>query len=147
MSITRMGERKRITTKFTKPSLTRADMAQMCDINVIVAKTHNNEFVLASSYHPQYGDFTLDMPYDRMLEQIQEANDAFYALPAEERRKYGDDPAAWLNAQEARIEEETAEAQAKAAKKAAREAKAKKIADAKETLGIEDISDLEKPKD
>lgn len=147
MSITRIGERKRITTKFTKPSLTRADMAQMCDINVIVAKTQNNEFVLASSHRPEYGDFTLDMPYDKMLEQIQEANDAFYALPAEERRKYGDDPAAWLHAQETRIENEAAEAQAKAAKEEAKKAKAKKIAEAKETLGIDDVSGLEKPKE
>ena len=138
MSITHIGERRRITTKFELPSKTRQEMAHMCDINVIVAKTQGREMVMASMVKPSFGDFSLDLPYDRMLEQLNQANEAFMELPAADRRKYGDDPAAWLAAQEEEIQKAVNEEKAKVAAEKAAKAKAAKIAKAKETLAMEE---------
>lgn len=111
-----------VRKEFKEPSLTRQDMADEVNINTIYRRTQQNtlnSLVLGSSVPPQYGDFEMDMPYDRMLEQINEADEAFMKLPAIERAEYGHSPQAWLEAQERKFKD-----------KLTKDAKAKQKADA-----------------
>ena len=82
-----------LQTHVTGESMTRQDQADLCNINVIYKKTQRGEIVLASEVMPQYGDFSNVNSYDRMLEMINEAEEAFLELSAEERKKYNHDPA------------------------------------------------------
>lgn len=79
-------------TTFTEESLTRQDQKDLVNINKIYAKTQRGELVLASSYNPEYGDFSDVGTYEEVLNKIQAAEEAFFELPASERRKYNDDP-------------------------------------------------------
>lgn len=84
---------ERLQTIVTGESMTRQDQAHLADINVIYAKTQRGEIVLASQRMPEFGDFSDVNSYDVMLEKINEAEDAFMSLSAEERKKYDDSPA------------------------------------------------------
>ncbi|AXQ65963.1 MAG: internal scaffolding protein [Microviridae sp.] len=91
LSICRM-ESKRIQTIVDGESLTRQDQAEMCNINVIYAKTQRGEIVMASRHHPEYGDFSQAVTYDEALNQINDAKEAFNDLPSSERKKYNFSP-------------------------------------------------------
>lgn len=82
-----------VKSEITGESMTRQDQAEACNINVIYAKTQRGEIVLARDVMPTFDDFSNELTYDRMLEAISEAEEAFLELPATERAKYGHDPA------------------------------------------------------
>lgn len=83
----------RVTTSFEGvESMTRQDQAEACNINNIYRKTQQGQLSLMSNKAPTFGDFSDVGTYDTILESINEANEAFMALPSEVRKLYNNDP-------------------------------------------------------
>lgn len=132
-------------TKIVGESLTRQDQAHQVNINTIYAKTQKGELVRMAHNMPEYGDFTNVDTYDKVLEQINQANEAFYNLPAEVRREYHDDPVVYY-------EKITSEAVAKLDADRAEKKKAKAADAAKKELEkarklVEDNKSVTPPND
>lgn len=109
-------------------SMTRQDQAETANINTIYLKTQRGEIVLASDRMPQFGDFSSELRYDEVLEKIMEAEEAFQSLPAEERKKYGNDPRNYYDSVMDDAEKKAAEkAEAEANKKASEKLEADKV--------------------
>ena len=74
----------------------------------------------------RFEDVSEVMDYQEALNKVIAVKDAFMQLPAEERRKFGDDPNNWIQAEVAKQAEEAAKAaqllQAKQAEEAAKAA-------------------------
>lgn len=123
-----------LPTEIVGESMTRQDMAEACNINVIYAKTQRGEIVLSSNVMPEFGDFTQLDSYDVALEKIMEAEEAFASLPAKVRRLYNDDPKTYydkmLEEAQGKYDAKAAEEAAQSKKKAQEQAKA----DARELL-------------
>lgn len=79
-------------------SLTRQDQAHLVNINNIYAKTQRGEFPMGASVLPSYGEFDGITRYDEALDLIRDAQEAFMSLPADVRKKHGNDPAEWYRA-------------------------------------------------
>lgn len=108
------------------------------DINVIFKKTQLGQHVGVAKRNPSFGDFSNTLPYDQMLEQIQEAQDVFMSLPADERRKYKDDPKNYYD-EKFREAVRDAELDAKHRKEIDDEkAKADELAKAKKLLNVKE---------
>jgi len=81
------------------PSLTRQDMAQECDINVIMERYEaTGYFPSVVGREPIYADFT-SVPNNMIdaMAQMHLATDAFMTLPASVRREFGNDPAQFVD--------------------------------------------------
>lgn len=79
-------------------SLTRQDMAEECDINVIMSKYENTGVLPAVVGDPFYADFTsVPMDMQGAMEQLRLAQDAFMTLPARVRREFDNDPAVFVD--------------------------------------------------
>lgn len=73
-------------------SLTQQSAKDECDINVILDRWVRTGDLSTSSSVPQYGDFTGFTDYHSALNTVIEAQDAFDALPAKLRARFGNDP-------------------------------------------------------
>lgn len=76
------------------PSMTRQEFMEECDINTIMARYDAYlSDPMRSIREPQYIDFTV-MPDDLIgvMNQLNEASDAFYRLPALVRREFDNNP-------------------------------------------------------
>lgn len=74
------------------PSLTKqADMKE-ADVNFIMKKYEKTGLLPTIQGVPQYGDFSQVTNYHEAILQIQEAHEAFEALPAKLRLRFGNDP-------------------------------------------------------
>lgn len=79
------------------PTLTQQHFKEHCDINNILsgyAKTGMLEH--AKTYEGRYGDFTASTDYHEAMQQIVTAQAMFDTLPAKIRKKFGNDPAEFL---------------------------------------------------
>lgn len=85
---------------FTEPSLTEQNHRQECEINCIVAK-YKRTGILPDMFsrirEGHYGDFSKVNDYHHAMNQVAEASEAFYELPAEIRKKFDNDPAKMLD--------------------------------------------------
>lgn len=78
------------------PSLAKQSFAEECDINTIVRKFGLTGQMPVGLRMPTFGDF-LDIPdYHSAMNAIREADESFYALPAELRARFGNDPGAFV---------------------------------------------------
>lgn len=79
------------------PSETRQDMADECDINILMKKYEQTGlFPQPQGRQPFYVDAT-DLPtYQEALNMIMAADDAFNALPASIRREFDNNPAKFV---------------------------------------------------
>lgn len=89
----------RVQFETVGPSLTRQESKQECDINRIMQRfektgvlEHRNRFEGA------YGDF-IDAPqsYHEAVNSVLEAQDMFMSLPAKVRKRFGNDPAEFVD--------------------------------------------------
>jgi len=99
MEIRRAYDRIRTQTPIVGESLTSQAHKQECDINRIMlkwAKTGTIEH--RNTFDGQYGDFT-DSPgdYHEAMNQVVQANEMFEGLPSAIRRRFGNDPGAFLD--------------------------------------------------
>lgn len=79
---------------FSKPTMTKQDMADECDINTIVGKHRQTGFMEhVNLQRPVYNDFSSGVEYNEALNSIMAANDLFESLPARVRARCDNDPA------------------------------------------------------
>lgn len=78
-------------------SLTHQSMAPECDINSIMRK-YERTGVLEhrNTFEGQYGDFTNVTDYHESMNQVIAADEMFQTLPAKIRRRFHNDPGAFL---------------------------------------------------
>lgn len=97
--ITAYGPKKRVIFNTAGPSLTHQSMKKECDINGIMARfektgilEHRNRF------EGSYGDFTqTPNDYHESMNAVIAANDMFMTLPAKIRKRFQNDPGAYLD--------------------------------------------------
>ena len=91
------GDRNRITLDTGKESNVEQHHAKDVDINNIMAKyTRTGILEHQRTYNGNYGDFSADISYQEALNTVMLAQDMFMDLPAEVRRKFDNDPGAFL---------------------------------------------------
>lgn len=76
-----------------EPSMTVQSQREEADINVIVKRFGVTGFMPSVPVPPTYGDFTGVSDYRSALEVLNAAKASFLKLPAEVRRRFGNDPA------------------------------------------------------
>lgn len=89
----------RIQFATTGDSLTRQASKQECDINRIMAKFEKTGVLEhRNTFEGQYGDF-IDTPqdYHEAIQQVMDAQEMFMSLPSKLRRRFGNDPAEYLD--------------------------------------------------
>lgn len=80
-----------------KPSLTRQEFAQECDINVILARYQaSGEIDFLNKHAPQYMDTTA-VDFQTAMETVANAQSAFNDLPSHIRDRFENDPAKLLD--------------------------------------------------
>jgi len=89
----------RVQFETTGPSLARQAMKAECDINNVMRK-YEKTGVLEhrNTFEGSYGDYT-DAPqdYHEAINQVMAADAMFASLPATIRRRFGNDPAEYVN--------------------------------------------------
>lgn len=86
LTVRNQFERDRIPKQFEGKSRTRQSEAEAADINFIVRRWQSTgalEHVMRSK--PTFGDFSNVTDYQTAIERVQDAQDAFDALPADVR--------------------------------------------------------------
>lgn len=77
--------------------ITKDSFKDECDINVIMAR-YARTGVLPENYRqPVYADVSEVPSYMEALDVVRQAEDAFYALPAQARLECGNDPAVFVD--------------------------------------------------
>jgi len=80
------------------PSRTKQADAASCDINNILARYRKTGVVEhINRYGGDYGDFTSAQDYHTSLNQVLAAREVFDSLPSQLRRRFGNDPASFLD--------------------------------------------------
>lgn len=80
----------------TEDSMTQQSDVNETDINFIVEKYSRTGQIPQVQVGPLYGDFTGDLDYRNMVEQIAAANAAFHEIPAKIRKEFDNDPAQFI---------------------------------------------------
>lgn len=78
------------------PVLTKQEMRDECDINVIVARFGLTGRMPQSVRLPSYGDFTGVLDFRSALEAVRSAESSFMELPAKVRERFANDPQRFL---------------------------------------------------
>lgn len=90
-------ERRRVQFETTGESMTRQSHKKECDINVIVSRFNKDGVVTHIAKHGgSYGDVT-GADYRTMMNQVVRAQEMFDELPSEVRKRFGNDPATFLD--------------------------------------------------
>lgn len=94
--ITAYGPKIQVKAECDKDGLTKQDMKDDCDINVIMKRYEKTGMVdHVSRYQGQYGDFEA-MEFHEAMNFVIEAQDMFMSLPSKIRARFGNDPGAFL---------------------------------------------------
>lgn len=73
-------------------SRTKQSEKDNCDINNIISRYNATGLMPVSPLPPTYGDFTGIDDYQTALHVLMDAQDAFFNLPADIRKKFDNDP-------------------------------------------------------
>lgn len=68
-----------------------------CDINTIVRRFGLTGVLPSGVRQPTYGDFVGVSDYQSALAVIESADESFYAMPADVRARFGNDPAQFVD--------------------------------------------------
>lgn len=68
-----------------------------CDINIIVRRFGLPGVLPSGVRQPTYGDFVGVSDYQSALAVIESADESFYAMPADVRARFGNDPAQFVD--------------------------------------------------
>ena len=82
---------------FPEPTLCVQSQAEDTDINTIVRRFGLTGELPQGVRSPTYGDFVGTTDYTTALALIQEADEAFYSMPADVRSRFNNQPAAFLD--------------------------------------------------
>lgn len=84
--------RRRVYTINEAPSKTSQEFKAECDVNVIMAKYGRTGVFPSKRTGGMYGDFTKFSDLQAASEIVQNAAEAFQALPAKIRKRFNNDP-------------------------------------------------------
>ena len=88
----------RLQIDFPNPTRTKQASAAECDINILMKRYEKDGIVAHLNEHKgQYGNFLGIPDYQDALNRIQEASDVFNSLPATIRKKFNNDPGAFVD--------------------------------------------------
>lgn len=90
------AEAARTATLNTEKSMTQQNFKDEQDINTIVARVMKTGTLPDIPIPPMYADLSTQEDYHTMLNRIAETNGLFYRLDPELRAEYNNDPGAWL---------------------------------------------------
>lgn len=91
------GDRNPVTVNTGSESFVEQHHLEDVDINKIMAKyTRTGLLTHQREYNGQYGDFSQTVDYQTALNTVMLANEMFLELPATVRRKFDNDPGAFL---------------------------------------------------
>lgn len=94
---TAYGEKVRSQLDTGKESMTQQNFKRECDINNIMKKFHKTGLVdHVSTYQGDYSDISSVPSFQDALNIVQSAQEAFDSLPSSIRKKFANDPAAFL---------------------------------------------------
>lgn len=89
--------RRRTQLAFHEPSLTEQSHADSCDIHKILARFIDGIPLPGNARPPTYGDFSTGIDFHAARNSLIESQASFDALPASIRRRFGEDPGAFLD--------------------------------------------------
>lgn len=81
----------------TDPSRTRQDQKEESDINTIVKNFGLSGVMPVTVRPPSYGDFDAVDDYQTALAVVAQAQEAFMQLPADVRKRFDNDPGAFVD--------------------------------------------------
>lgn len=92
----------RVQKKFGLPSRTKQAFKDECDVNKIMKRfKRQNNVDFLEKFHGyvggEFGDFSDVADYRAALDQVSHANGVFMALPSIVRKRFGNDPAEFLD--------------------------------------------------
>lgn len=91
------NKKRKHSIKFTQPSMTRQSEKELCNVNNIMAKYEKTGLIDHFRNRPgEYGDFTNVQTYQDALNKIMLAENQFNALPADLRKRFDNDPVAFV---------------------------------------------------
>lgn len=79
------------------PSRAKQSEYENTDINVIVKRFNATGNMPISPLKPEYGDFTGVSDYQSALHELMDAQDAFFELPADIRKKFSNNPGEFVD--------------------------------------------------
>jgi len=88
----------RVQFSTTGPSLTRQASKNECDINRIMARFEKTGMIEhRNTFEGTYGDYiNTPQDYQEAINQVMAANEMFSSLPASVRKRFGNDPAEYV---------------------------------------------------
>jgi phage internal scaffolding protein len=94
---TAYGDRERVITKIEGDSLTHQSFQRECDINGILAKYQKTGLLThVNDLSATFGDFSEVSDYHTSMNAILSAQDSFLQLPSSIRKRFNNDPAAFM---------------------------------------------------
>lgn len=91
-----ISKRKRVQTQTSGPSMTQQQFKSQCDINHIMKKFEQTGILPQGSRQGSSGDFSNIHNFQTNLNMVIQAQNAFDSLPAELRKRFGNDPSLLL---------------------------------------------------
>lgn len=90
--------RVRLVQSFPGPSMTKQAFKDECDVNMIMKKFERTGMVAhLAQYQGSYADVSAGLDFQASLDMVQRAHDAFMTLPAKVRKRFENDPGAFLD--------------------------------------------------
>lgn len=83
----------RVSTVISGESMTEQSHRQEVNINTIVARARKGILPRGTGVMPNYGDFSSGMDYHEAQNKIVDAKRDFMRMPADIRKRFGNDPA------------------------------------------------------
>lgn len=88
--------RKKNAIYFDKPSLTKQNFKESCDVNYILKKYQKTGILPLADKVPMWGDFSNVKSYQESMNIVMKAEAQFSALPSNIRKRFGNDPSQFL---------------------------------------------------
>lgn len=83
---------KRVQLDCSQDGLTRQEFKDECDVNVLMKRYQRTGILPGDPSAGSYGDFTNLPDFMEAMNTVARANEAFAALPAHVRKRFGNDP-------------------------------------------------------
>lgn len=87
---------QRVTHDFSAGGRTRQEFKNECDVNVLMKKYQRTGILPGDPRAMRYGDFSALPDFMTAMNTVARANEAFAALPAQVRKRFGNDPAEYV---------------------------------------------------
>lgn len=87
----------RVQHDFSRGGRTRQEFKAECDVNVLMRRYQRTGVLPGDPSAMRYGDFTVLPNFLEAMNTVARANEAFAALPAHVRKRFGNDPGEYVD--------------------------------------------------